>query len=408
MNFEELIGKLYHEENNDIRRYIPDKLAKLGDWRSTEHLGKILLDETESDALRGECAESLGKQGDPRAIPYLINASNTKVDELRRTIIWSFGQIGEPEVVEILLKFKTDPNLMVRRWVAKSLGRVRGYNVHKDLIDYYLQTQTDDLHVRAEIIRAVIDQFDSCEPDNKRFWGKQAILNLKQETQVHIIQSSVIVLELVVEGIKIDLFEDIKSIYEIKKDNVVVRPYLLKILGYYNAVDLIMERQISDEVIYALTCAKFYEFHVKVITNPSQYSDQVVEAALKTIPINQIQNANQYLDHKNLGIRIAALLYNAKSGIGFENLDYELKSSHKLSYGIFEVFPFYPKETIDIIIQGMRSQDKVMRQTAFRTIIDPHFQELFGEKVHREIEYMAKHDKIWHIRRDARIYLSQL
>lgn len=53
------------------QKYLPDKFAKLGDWRSTPYLGELLTNKEETDIIRIECAESLGKQGDFNAIKYL-------------------------------------------------------------------------------------------------------------------------------------------------------------------------------------------------------------------------------------------------------------------------------------------------------------------------------------------------
>ena len=60
-DFHELLYNLKNEKNLDVKKYLPDKFAKLGDWRSTPYLGELLINKEETDIIRIECAESLGK-----------------------------------------------------------------------------------------------------------------------------------------------------------------------------------------------------------------------------------------------------------------------------------------------------------------------------------------------------------
>lgn len=155
-----LIDQLFNEESLEVRRYIPDKLAKMGDWRSTEPLGKVLTDPSQPLILRNECAESLGKQGDPRALQFLEVGLGSEDAELRRTCIWSIGQIGIPEGVELLRKMFSDPDLMCQRWIAKSLGRIAHPKSAKALLEYYnFLSLSDEFSPRVfdDIIRAAVD-----------------------------------------------------------------------------------------------------------------------------------------------------------------------------------------------------------------------------------------------------------
>ncbi len=159
-NVDDLIDQLFHEPDFEKRRYIPDKLAKIGDWKSTEALGKVLIDLSEPVLLRNECAESLGKQGDPKALDYLAQVISSEDAELRRTCIWSIGQIGLPEGIPLLKSRFGDPDVMCQRWIAKSFGRIWCQESANALLEFYnhlVQSEMLDERVLDDVLRAAGD-----------------------------------------------------------------------------------------------------------------------------------------------------------------------------------------------------------------------------------------------------------
>ncbi|RMG35274.1 MAG: HEAT repeat domain-containing protein, partial [Methanobacteriota archaeon] len=98
-----------------------------------------------------------GKQGDPKALHYLALCLDSEDSELRRTCIWSIGQIGLPEGVPLLRSRFADPDLMCQKWIAKSLGRILYQDSSDALLDYYHHLiQRGNLHNRVlnDILRA--------------------------------------------------------------------------------------------------------------------------------------------------------------------------------------------------------------------------------------------------------------
>ncbi len=172
----ELIQELYTEPDFNKRKYIPDKLAKMGDWVAVPHLGRVLTDPTEPVALRNECAESIGKLGDIRGLKFLGETVFAKDKELRRTSIWSVGQIGAEAGIDILAKCQNDEYEMSRRWVAKSLGRINSKMAVSILKEFYSKTLLRDGEMGTEIrvindtLRAVTNQVKQLSSKDHEFW----------------------------------------------------------------------------------------------------------------------------------------------------------------------------------------------------------------------------------------------
>lgn len=144
MEVEMLISALHNETDVNIRKYIPDKLAKLNNTVALPHLQQILLDSTAPYIVRNECAEALGKFGTTSTITALSQVVHDSDPELRRTAIWALGQIGDESVVSILHSCMGDSDSKCRKWIAKSLARVESPLAFTVLFEYYTQFSADE------------------------------------------------------------------------------------------------------------------------------------------------------------------------------------------------------------------------------------------------------------------------
>ncbi len=83
----------------------------------------ILLLKHKNYLIRRKAAQILGRVGDPRAIPALINAFNDKDDLVQYRAIESLGKIGEPSI-EPLLRLLNNNDKKIRSRALKALSQI--------------------------------------------------------------------------------------------------------------------------------------------------------------------------------------------------------------------------------------------------------------------------------------------
>lgn len=82
-----------------------------------------LLDDSDLYLLR-ECINLLGRIGNPKALPTLIDLLNREPndDELHEDVIIALGRIGDDRAVDSILALSAHTNVYIRQRVAKALG----------------------------------------------------------------------------------------------------------------------------------------------------------------------------------------------------------------------------------------------------------------------------------------------
>ena len=115
-------------------------------------------------------------------------------------------------------------------------------------------------------------------------------------------------------------------------------------------------------------------------------------------------DVEQYLDHSNIDIRNNTLRRHAKQQQDFTII----KSTIEEGLGINKIIPslqYYSDKGLELLSKLIDSKDKGNRQMTIRTLksptllsqkdLIPRIRDLLIEKI--------KNERIWHIRRDARI-----
>ncbi len=85
-------------------------------------------------SVRAKAAEALGRVGNTKFIPILLQALTDESPLIRRTVIQSLGQIGATESIPALIIALTDQNPEISAAAAISLGQIRAETAIPDLI----------------------------------------------------------------------------------------------------------------------------------------------------------------------------------------------------------------------------------------------------------------------------------
>jgi HEAT repeat protein len=83
---------------------------------------------TRYSVVRGHAVTALGKLGDPRAIPYLIEVRHDPEDIVRMDVMTALGQLGTKEAEDAVSEGLRDPAALVRMSAAEALGRMGAVN----------------------------------------------------------------------------------------------------------------------------------------------------------------------------------------------------------------------------------------------------------------------------------------
>jgi HEAT repeat protein len=138
-NLEQQVATLYTQSKNDdprIRRYLSLVLGKLGDRRATPVLIEGLHDNDAESRLYAIVA--LGELRDPAAVPPLMEATRDEDKDVRKTAAYSLGAIGDPRGVPALVSALEDQTADVRFNAAIALSRFgdkRAIGTLRDMLD---------------------------------------------------------------------------------------------------------------------------------------------------------------------------------------------------------------------------------------------------------------------------------
>jgi HEAT repeat protein len=85
-------------------------------------------------SVRAKAAEALGRLGNAKFIPILLQALTDESPLIRHTVIQALGQIGSTESIPALIIALTDRNPEISAAAAISLGQIRAATAIPDLI----------------------------------------------------------------------------------------------------------------------------------------------------------------------------------------------------------------------------------------------------------------------------------
>ncbi len=164
-----LLTKLLDNEKEDVRWIAANVLDKLG-WHPTSNedknryhiakkefkkcvqINKSVMDSViknlnnESNHVRENAAEILGKLGDKRAVVPLFKVLKDKVNTVRISAVESLGKIGDNRAVEPLVKLFQDNNSQISAKAAESLGKIGGKKAADHLVTAFMLKDADKQH----------------------------------------------------------------------------------------------------------------------------------------------------------------------------------------------------------------------------------------------------------------------
>lgn len=111
-----------------------------------------LLRNHDDQARRAEVADQLGKLGDGRAVPALLEALGDPHMDLRDNAAFALAELGAVTAVPGIVKLLRDPAKQVRKTAAKGLGMLRA----RDAVPALIETLEDPSYlVRKNVIRSL-------------------------------------------------------------------------------------------------------------------------------------------------------------------------------------------------------------------------------------------------------------
>ena len=138
-NLEPRVAALYQSSKNDdprIRRYLAIVLGRLGDRRATPLLLDGLNDKDVENRVYAMLA--LGELRDPAAVPALAKLAADPERDVRKTAVYALGKVNDPRAVPALAQALNDQEADVRWNAAVSLagfGDRRAVGPLKEMLD---------------------------------------------------------------------------------------------------------------------------------------------------------------------------------------------------------------------------------------------------------------------------------
>ncbi len=408
MEFDDLINGLLNEPDIEIRRYYPDKLAKLGDWKSTGYLGSIMNNEDEPELLRIECAESLGKQGNPQSVLHLKKAVQSSIIELKRTSIWSLGQIGTPETAEIVMKSRYDKNKMVKKWVIKSLGRINN-PICLEYLEDIVRLQFDEYQSLLNLIMISVTQ-QLRYADNRKMneWTDRCYDYIMNFEDIVIrqaclkLQNYCFTQKIVPEP---NFYKKLLSI--VSENDQLLRPYILNNLALAGEFEFLNELELDIFVVKALSKSTNQSRLIDILDQYKKFESAIIEEVLTNLIVEY--DCSKFLEIEADGIKYAALHYYARKELEIERILSEIEKGKRLNF-LLGLLRYFPNDSFEILKDRMVKGTKAERQTILRVLenIDYIKNQRIIDAVLNLLDEISDKDRIWHIRRDARILKTKI
>ncbi len=399
MNFDQLLHS-FKTAPLEIRRYVPDKFAKKAMIEAIPYLGEVLIDTEQETIVRIECAEALGKLGDKKGNTYLIKSMNDESEELRRTIVWAMGKISDPNLYSSVQRMIEDQSELVIKWAIKALSQLPG-DIDQSL--KYLYDMFDsysDTNIRVETIRLVIKHAKNADER----WFQLAYKLIVENKDDNLIISSFQLLSTTVGvGFMKNKIEFMKNYFEKISQNPAIRYSYFKLMALLDQQSFIKQVYSSNDTEH-ISKALFNEIaYLEGLL--LQVDDENIVHILNAIAMNdQIDQLNfdlqQYLEHSNLSIKIAALRIHSTMNGPFD----VIKNAYTIGKGKGSIIPLLGKyeKGLDILMKEAINGDKTCRVAAIRALIT----KLPDKKIREILEIVQKTERIWHLRRETRIALQ--
>jgi HEAT repeat protein len=130
---EELINALNFPNDDNVRFEAASALGDIGDSRCVEPLMGSLNDTHHKKEV---AIRSLGKIGDPQALPTLIDALQDENWEIRSMAARSLGQIGDSSATEALINAMQNDTEAVRWYIIQALTNITGQSFEHNINEW--------------------------------------------------------------------------------------------------------------------------------------------------------------------------------------------------------------------------------------------------------------------------------
>ncbi len=145
-----LVQAMQNGELQRVRSKACEALGKIGDPRTIPHLVQALQDWDRG--VREEACKALGAIGDPQAIPHLIQALQDREWRVCHAACAALGAIGDSQAIPLLVQILQDTEGRVRRMACEALGRIGDPQATPHLIQ---ALQDEDSMVRRMACKAL-------------------------------------------------------------------------------------------------------------------------------------------------------------------------------------------------------------------------------------------------------------
>lgn len=138
-NLAQQVAVVYREAKDDdprIRQYLALVLGKIGDKRATPTLVEALKEPATETRIYSLIA--LGELRDSSAVPAIIEAAGDSEKDVRKTALHTLGQLGDPRAVPVLASALSDGMADIRFNAALALSRfgdARALPVLREMLD---------------------------------------------------------------------------------------------------------------------------------------------------------------------------------------------------------------------------------------------------------------------------------
>jgi len=168
-------------------------LAAVGNSRATMSLAAILADPVARAPVRQAIAESLGRLGDPEAVPILLQATGETEPAVRKAAVVSLGQLKDARAVSALSLLVKDPELT--EIAIRSMGHIGHVDALPSLLRITKETSTTHLtlelafwaigEIKSEATVAALKPYLAAEDDQIVRWACDALgrVHLPSSTQ---------------------------------------------------------------------------------------------------------------------------------------------------------------------------------------------------------------------------------
>jgi HEAT repeat protein len=158
-----LLSHLKTDAHRLVKEGVCKVLGKIGDKKATPAL--IEMFDSEYESIRYQAVIAVGRISDPYAVPYLVELLKNKDDSLVRSeAVKALGMIGDPSAFKVLMSIlRKENDRFLKYHIVTSLGKLGNKKALRDL--QRIAKGSDDNRLKLRAIEAIesIEKYSSEE-----------------------------------------------------------------------------------------------------------------------------------------------------------------------------------------------------------------------------------------------------